>query len=523
MADLSIRRLIERVTSGEIRIPSFQRGFVWNAERVAYLMDSIYKGYPFGAVILWHTKQVLTAERRLGPFELPKSKVDFPVDYVLDGQQRLTSIFGVFQTDLVADGDDSWTHIYFDMSAPVDFQESQFVALSPDEADIARYFPINTFFDVTGYRAATESLDAEQAKAIDSVQAAFKEASIPTQEIITDDRAKVAIVFERVNRLGVDLDVFQLLTAWTWSENFDLQTKFEELAEELRPFGFGEVGEDSNLLLRCCAGIVAGDVSPEALISLNGQDVRDRFDEVENGIRGAIDFLRKNIRVERLANLPYPTLIVPLAVFFSRPPKTVSADQRDSLLRWFWRSCFSRRFSAAVLRNLNRDIEEAAALRDGTRTSLADIATNLSKEYFSENTFNISTVNTRAFVLLLTQQQPLSFISGSNVTLSGVLQRYNRNEFHHLMPRAFLKDRGFDAADINRLTNFAIISSAENNALSGAAPSEYRAKMPAAKIPLILSRSLVPESLFDDDYEEFTDHRAELLLKAAQVLIGPRG
>lgn len=73
------------------------------------------------------------------------------------------------------------------------------------------------------------------------------------QLVETDDRAKVAIVFERVNRLGMELDILQLLSAWTWSEAFDLQERFEEFAEELRPFGFQGVGEDSNLLLRCCA------------------------------------------------------------------------------------------------------------------------------------------------------------------------------------------------------------------------------------------------------------------------------
>jgi len=60
------RNLIERVTSGRLRIPAFQRGFVWDAERVAFLMDSIYKGYPFGAVILWRTKEQLQSERQLG-------------------------------------------------------------------------------------------------------------------------------------------------------------------------------------------------------------------------------------------------------------------------------------------------------------------------------------------------------------------------------------------------------------------------------------------------------------------------
>jgi hypothetical protein len=134
---------------------------------------------------------------------------------------------------------------------------------------------------------------------------------------VTDDRSKVAIVFERVNRLGVELDVFQLLTAWTWSEDFDLQQRFTELTEALDPHGFGEVAVDTNLLLRCCSAIVAGDASPTAFINLKGSDVRDRFEAIENGIKGAIDFLRKNLNVEALSNLPYPAALVPLAVFFA--------------------------------------------------------------------------------------------------------------------------------------------------------------------------------------------------------------
>lgn len=519
MSGLSIRRIIEQVMNGQIRIPSFQRGFVWDAERVAYLVDSIYKGYPFGAIILWRTREALTAERRLGPYDLPQRHEDYPVDYVLDGQQRITSIFGVFQSDLTAQEDDAWTHVFFDMNAAVDLQESQFVALDPAEADPTRHFPIRTFFDVTGYRTATAALGATKAELVDSVQSIFKEATIPTQEIVTEDRAKVAIVFERVNRLGVKLDVFQLLTAWTWSEDFDLQKRFEELSEDLKPYGFAEVGDDSNLLLRCCAAIVSGDASPSAFVKLNGSDVRDRFDDISNGIKGAIDFLRANLGVVSLDNLPYPTLLVPLSVFFARTSLRVADGQRATLIRWFWRSCFSRRYSAGVIRNLNRDIEEAAGLRNGTSAALADFATTVENEFFADNVFNISTVNTRTFVLLLAQLQPLSFASGAKITLADVMQRYNRNEFHHLMPRAFLRGAGFDNSEISRLVNFAIISSSDNNYLGGVAPSVYRQKMPAAKIDLILNRSAVPLTLFDDDFTSFQHDRAESLVTIARGLI----
>ncbi|MBG6191668.1 hypothetical protein IWX64_002635 [Arthrobacter sp. CAN_A212] len=522
MGNISIRRVIEHVSQGQIRIPAFQRGFVWDAERVAFLMDSIYKSYPFGSLILWQTKNRLTAERKLGPFKLPESQAEFPIQYVLDGQQRLTSIFGVFQSDLVPDGDDSWTQIFFDLSAADDFQESQFLALDPSDVDPARHFPISTFFDVTGYRKATENLTTDQAELIDSVQSVFKEALIPTQDIVTDNRAKVAIVFERVNRLGVELDVLQLLTAWTWSEDFDLQSRFSDLAQELAPFGFGDVGDDSNLLLRCCAAVVAGDASPATLIRLNGAEVRENFERIENGIKGAIDFVRTHFHVERLVNLPYPALLVPLTVFFASmngKSLKVTDFQRETLVRWFWRACFSRRFSAGVLRNLKRDIDEIAKLRAGAENSLSNFSVKIDAEHFTERQFSISAVDSKTFILMLVQASPLSFVSGSPVSLKNVLQSYNRSEFHHLLPRAFLGGRAFPTEKVNALANFAMISASDNKTLGGVAPSVYRTRMPETKIPAILAAALCPNSLFDDDYDSFISARAQVLAAKANSLV----
>lgn len=67
---MSIRNLIEKVSAGTVRIPAFQRGFVWDGERVAFFMDSLYKGYPYGSILLWRTRSQLNHERNLGPFAL---------------------------------------------------------------------------------------------------------------------------------------------------------------------------------------------------------------------------------------------------------------------------------------------------------------------------------------------------------------------------------------------------------------------------------------------------------------------
>jgi hypothetical protein len=517
--ELSIRNIINMITNGEVRIPAFQRGFVWDPERVAFLLDSIHKGYPFGSILLWHSKEEMKAERKLGPFDLPAKKADYPLYYVLDGQQRLTSIFGVFQTELNPTAPAPWTNVYFDLGAKPDARESQFLVLTPSEVDPTRHFPLRTLFDPVKYRDATAKFNSEQIIQLDKMQTVFKEARIPAQITSATDRATVAIVFERVNRQGVALDTLQLLSAWTWSDQFHLQTAFADLSEEFEPFGFKDVGEDITLLLRCCAAVVAGDAAPETLVEVRGDVVRDRFEEIANGIRGAIDFLRRNFHVEKLDNLPYSTLLVPLTVFFAAKGTSqvqISADQAKSLVRWFWRSCFSRRYSSGTLRYLKTDIEEMTKLKEGAKNELGDFPVSVGVDFYMSNSFRIDSVNSKTFILQLARRAPFNLISNTPVDLRGVLREYNRNEFHHLYPRAFLKGKAHKQ-DVDCLSNIAFLSKAENNKISGSAPSIYRQLMPA-DVSEILGRMLAGNTLFKDDFDTFVSERAQLLASDASLL-----
>jgi len=521
MPDLTIRNVLELVPSGQLRIPAFQRGFVWDPDQVAYLMDSIYKQYPFGSLLLWRTREQLRFERSLGPFRLPDRNPDYPIDYVLDGQQRLTSIFGVFQTDIEPDANVQWNGVYFDLGADAHAQESQFLPLAPESVDPRRHFPLNTLFSSTAYRRATENLAAGDIERVDKMQERFKEAQIPFQLLTTEDRARVAIVFARINQTGTPLDTLQLLTAWTWSEDFDLQREFDDLRDELARFGFGGVGEDSDLMLRCCAAVLCGDASPSSLVELRGDQVRQRFPEVVSGIRGAIDFLKSNLHVQTLANLPFSTLLVPLTVFFAAPPDRqvqVSDAQRRRLVRWFWRSAFSRRFSSGVLRNLKDDITQIQRVRQDGPNTLGDFQLLVTRAFFTQNAFRINTVNTRTFLLMLAQKRPLNFVSGQPVPLVQVLREYNRSEFHHLYPRAYLTAQRVAQAKQSVLANFAFLSKADNTTLGGVAPSVYRARMPANVDPIV-EASLCTNALFADNYDRFLDERSRQLEAYANQLI----
>jgi hypothetical protein len=526
MADpIFINDLISQIIHGNLRIPSFQRGFVWDADRVAHLMDSIYKGYPFGSLLFWRTRTALQTERQLGPFELPENDPDYPIDYILDGQQRATSIFGVFQNVLdPSEGEDSsWTQIYYDLQAQSDAQDSQFLFLADGEVDENRHFPLSILFNPPAYRQFLRTMDDSIADAVDRLYRTFTTAKIPVQTFSTDDRAAVAIVFERINRLGVELDTLQLLSAWSWSDEFDLQEQFSSLANELAPYGFDDVGSDTDLLLRCCAAIISGDASPKTIINLSGVEVRSRFAEVRIGVLGAIDFLRTTLKAYSTNVLPYGTVVIPLAVFFAtdRDQSTYpDSNQQNALRRWLWRTFFTRRYSKR-LEQLNQDITEIKKLRDRLPNSLGNFEHSIDASFFYKSAFNVRTTNTRTHILMLASESPLDFISGEEIALGDVLRDCNRKEFHHIYPKAMLRDQAVDNSLINSVANFCMLSRAANNRISNSAPSSYRSLMPddSDRVADIMNRALCPVDIFHDDFERFLTERCNILLEKANQLM----
>lgn len=520
----SIRKILDAVVSGEIRIPAFQRGFVWEMDRVAYLLDSIYKGYPFGSLLFWRTKQKLATERNLGAFTLPDPQADYPIDYVLDGQQRLTSIFTVFQTELYGEPSPDWADIYFDLSSDNNAQDSAFIAIpDAEEIDKNRFFPMNVLFDSVRYRENTSHLQQEQIAKIDKLQEKFKEVSIPVQVLKSEDRSSVAIVFERINHLGVALDTLQLLSAWTWSDDFDLLEKFKELREELSEFGFAGVGDDADLVLSCVAGILTAEPGPEKLLDLNGAEVRARFSNVENGIRGAIDFLRTQLKVVHLRLLPYPSMLIPLAAFFAEPDgKEVLYDGQTykAIKRWFWRTCFSGRYTSQTRKTTIHDIEQMRNLKSGLPSTLDAIDVAVKPNFF-KGTFRVGAAATKTFVLLLANKDPKSLLSGKSIDLDKVLQRYNRSEFHHIYPRAFLRDAGYADLEINVLGNFCFLSAAENKNIGRKRPSEYVKDLAndGGSLAHTLDSAFCAEQDFKDDFNAFVAARTTRLAEFATKLI----
>lgn len=494
---------------------------MWEPDQVAFLLDSIYKGFPIGSVVLWQTDARLSVEKDLGSFVLPDPKKDYPVNYVLDGQQRLTSLFSVFQTELEPVSKD-WIDIYFDMEAEENIQESLFIALSDNEVDKARHFPVSTLFNTVAYRQACEGLSVETIERLDLLQVRFREYDIQTQTFESGDKTKVAIVFERINRAGTNLDTFELLSAWSWSDDFDLVNSFRDLQQEISDHGYADLCDEKELQLRICAGIITGETAPANVVALQGVVIREQFDSIRKGIIGAIDFLKRELKVEHFKLLPFPGLIVPLSAFFATTKadgQNYTAIQKEKISIWFWRTIFNRRYSSDVNQRQATDIRELLRLRDDENHEFRYPSSDIRVD-FEKGTFSATGVSAKSLILLLIQRGPHSFLSGARIDLDKVLRRGSKHEFHHIFPQKFLHDQGLERRDINVLANICFLTRNDNNSIKARAPSDYVREMSEAHKADYLDQALCPAEIETDDYGKFVKKRSEMLVASAQRLMG---
>jgi RNA pseudouridylate synthase len=196
---------------------------------------------------------------------------------------------------------------------------------------------------------------------------------------------------------------------------------------------------------------------------------------------------------------------------------------QQALRRWFWHSCFSRRYSNSVDTALSQDIAAIQQLLTGNTADLDKRNFKVEPSYFTDNTFLLTAVNTKVFVLLLAQAKPKSFISSADVDLENVLVTCNRTEFHHIFPKNYLltKENITDRSQQFMLANFAFLSQTDNRSIQDKAPAEYLKMIPPASKDSVLASALIPKGGLEMSYKDFIAARSGLLAaRANELLLG---
>lgn len=323
--------LFKQISNGEIRIPAFQRKFVWKERQIIELLESVSEGFPIGSLLMWNVEKKTLELAPSNSTSFPELAEKFPTNYLLDGMQRLSSLFGVFHFE------PNFSNDYFDVS--YDLKRRTFFHTKDADIFSDNAIPLSALFSPRRLLQHQGDLaqKPEGDELIDellSLQAVFQEYLVPVVTIKNEEINRIVRIFEKINSTGTKLDPVDFMRAITWSEAFDLNKALEGIAEETESMG----SSISDETLIKCVGLSLG-VPPTTVGLLDLRDYRpaelhDAFTRTKKGLEAVLSFLASELSVFSTDCVPYEGQILMLfsAVGLDDPTR----DEVEQLMKWYW-------------------------------------------------------------------------------------------------------------------------------------------------------------------------------------------
>lgn len=517
--------LISDVKKGIIKVPKFQRDFVWDLKATAKLLDSILKGYPIGTFILWETDQRINDIKNIGGFVLPETPVGRNVQYVLDGQQRITSLFAAYLGAQIRKPSEKKVTDYKDIVVNLEenLEEKDIVTVK-DEVEV--FIPLHDVlnFDYQmGNELEQRGFDKSQINQISVYSSAFKTYAFSTVTLRQNDIESAIEVFTRINTGGKILTLFEIMSAKTYDEaaNFDMQARWEKFQKKLNDSKYENISPSVLLQILSLVISESKECKRKTILSLDKANIIAKWADVISAIEATIDHFRTVLRIPVSQILPYDTLIVPFAYFFLKTGKSPSGQQRKYLEELFWRSSLSLRYSSATESKLAADIKKVDLIISGKRPLYPEFKLYInSAQDLRDTDFSTGNSICKSILCILAYHEPKDFDTNGKVLLdNSYLKIASSKNYHHFFPRAFIRKQGNDAETpyANSIVNITLVSAELNKKRIGAkAPSVYLADFEDENSELknALSSHLIKlndASVVQDDFTAFLKHRSEVL------------
>lgn len=335
-------QLIDSIREGKLLIPRFQRPLVWEWDRQAELLRSVKDGIPMGAIMIWRTsKDRIRWETELAGHKLPKPPNGQPREYLLDGLQRLSTMFAALR-GFGKEGDE--------LARPpigYDLEEQAFVE-SYDPAKQSQVVPLHVLSDSLSLLRFQRTLKGPHADAwverSDELAKAFREYKVPVIPIVSDEFDVAARTFNLLNSQGVRMGEADMIHALTWSPTFELRGRIESLRDELlEPLGWGEIEfEDILKVVKAEADLDLYEESVEQVSQLLKRDPA-ALDRAFEHLARVARLLREECGVRSWSLVPYSHQPILMADAIRVASK--KTDVRRILADWFWITTYGEMFA----------------------------------------------------------------------------------------------------------------------------------------------------------------------------------
>lgn len=565
-----LQKILNEVASGEIQLPDFQRGWIWDDLHIRSLIASISLSYPIGAIMFLENgnPDIRFKPRLIEGVNLSDSIE--PKRYILDGQQRLTSLFQslimnapVATRDAKGKNIKRWYYIKITDALKTDIDREEAILSLPEDKKLRTFrgdvyedystpeleyqndlFPLTCVFSSYNWRKGYNNYwqhKEEKSDLFDKFEGEiierFKQYLIPII-IMSDQTPKEAVcqVFEKVNTGGISLNVFELITATFAADEFNLREDWESRQKKLNEQKILRSVSATDFLqaVTLLATYARKKENPESAISCKRADVlKLRLDEYKawadftmNGfIKAAKLLFQQKIFSDK--DLPYGTQLVPLATLFAIMGDKADNDViRGKITRWYWCGVFGELYGSTVETRFARDIIEVLSWVDnGTEPSTVTECNFAVSRLYSMRTRNSAAY--KGLYALLIRDGCLDFRTGEPIDVQTYFD--DNIDVHHIFPIEYCRKIGIDSQYYQSIINKTPLSARTNRIIGGKAPSEYSRKLTQntgisdERLNEILnSHAIDIDAIREDNFIRFFDERRETLLIRIEKATGKR-
>lgn len=573
----SLYEILKNIHEGKIQLPDFQRGWVWDDNRIKGILASVAKSFPIGAVMLLETGNNSIRFKTKVVEGAPESNGVKPELLILDGQQRLTSLYQSIISNRVVKTRNSKGYeikrwYYIDMQKALDpatdleeaifsINENKIITknigrdivldLSTRELEYENLmYPVWMVDEYSDWRRGfnrhwnhssdkSELWDEFEELIINS----FNHYMLPVIEMKkTNPKEAVCQVFEKVNTGGVSLSVFELLTASFASDDFDLKEDWAKIESKFKPYkvlsktseidfiqaltlfstyrkkvGLESSGEKDNL--------PAVSAKRKEMLNLEIKDYIKYRDRITEGFIKTSKILNEN-HIFNSRDVPYLNQLVPMAAIITQLDKNIeNVGNKNKLMQWYWCGVFGELYGSANETRYALDIVQVVEwiLNNG------EVPKTIFDANFIPSRLNtLRTRNSAAYkgiYAILMDDNTRDWLSGTKIDFSTYFSE--SIDIHHIFPVAWCEKNAIPRDDYNSIINKTPLSGRTNRIVSGDAPSKYLDRLKnnvgvsdEEFLDILKSHVVNPDYLYQDDFYAFFNDRKERILQKMEIAMG---
>ena len=511
---MKISTILDHIDSGHMALPEFQRGYVWSRKQVRELFDSLYRRHPVGGLLVWAT-QSNEAEHR-GEGQLAAGVVKL----LLDGQQRITSLYGVARgrpPEFFDGNAQAFEGLYFHVDEEIfAFYQPSRMKGNPLWIDVSELMQKGTSRDFIDRLLALSEDTTRLGDFMDRLSKlnSIKDIDLHVDEVTGTDKSLdiVVDIFNRVNSGGTKLSKGDLALARIcadWPEGRG------EMKAQLAVWQKSGYKFELDWLLRSVNTVLTGEAKFNYLHEKSADEIQEGLKRATKAVNTALNMIAGRLGLDH-ARVLFGRFAIPvMARYLDQRNGPLDERERDKLLFWYFQAGMRGRFSGSVETKIDQDLALIEEIEGGPDRLIEQLRLGYGGLRVEPGHFDEWSLGARFYpVLYMLTRMGAARDWGTGLPLKvGLLGQMNKLEVHHIFPKSQLYSRDYKRSEVNALANFCFLTKDTNLSISNRLPEEYFPEIEEKHEGALRSQwiPMDPELWRIENYREFLEARRALL------------